>query len=125
MGKGNCCSDYVATCEPDRVTCKGTLCPTTQYCCANFSTNGFYCIPDNNGCNGADIKCNGPEDCNAGDVCCMVIGGIGVDRVECKDSSVCDGSDRRVLCTTTGVCPVGYNCEPSTLLLGYKVCNPT
>lgn len=89
-----------------------------------------HCIgPDEScECTGPDClatvaECDGPEDCDDGQVCCGTFSGEGYSRIKCQAS--CDEDDQRELCHPNGpACSTqGAICERSpSLPLGYHRC---
>jgi hypothetical protein len=52
------------------VTCGGDVCPSGAQCCWN-AIDGEYCFDtDTEDCYGFILVCDGPEDCEEGEVCC-------------------------------------------------------
>ncbi|MEZ4227350.1 MAG: hypothetical protein R3B13_40810 [Polyangiaceae bacterium] len=104
-----------------------------NFCCVFLSTtalptpscqaNAAPCFP------GTDVYCDGPEDCNNGNICCgrLVDGGaLGqqYNDIQCRASSECVYSQGyRVICGS-GSCPGGLKCKPSSLLPKINVCSP-
>lgn len=72
------------------------------------------------------MRCDGPEDCYGGQVCCgnLVQNRQGYwfySELSCKSS--CSGNTNRVVCgKNAGVCPSGTTCKGSTILPGYNLC---
>jgi hypothetical protein len=92
------------------VNCGTTSCPlATSYCCANREGNtcrlrGVSCAE------GSARRCDGPEDCRDGAVCCARIepSSPGTYRSECREQNDCDPSAQ--LCHAHDQCPTGYKC---------------
>lgn len=100
-----------ATRVPDGVRCDDTTCaPGAQYCCVGSVLNGDHCTTKSLGdCafenfgNARGFRCDGPEDCPAGQVCCFVDS----DSVGAACSATCNGA---VVCHTTADCAAGTTC---------------
>lgn len=80
-------------------------------------------------CDTLELKCDGPEDCSAGKVCCAERGLTSStwDVVECRETCKSDsiGATRRELCHPGGKpCPAGAQClvDPA-LPPGYATCS--
>ncbi|MCK6537690.1 MAG: hypothetical protein L6Q84_32355, partial [Polyangiaceae bacterium] len=111
------------------VACGTDKCdPEKGFCCQHF-TGGAYqatCYTSSQTCYGADIKCDGPEDCGSGQICCGTLvqngGGSGYyTDFSCKNS--CNYAGARVVCgSSPGVCPSGTTCKGSSILPQYKIC---
>jgi hypothetical protein len=106
------------------VVCEGqTPCAlSSSMCCYRFSgpscqSNAADCI------GGADITCDGPEDCTSGQVCCARFGGGGfLIEMQCSSAGDCDGGGRRVVCSDDQPnCPDQTQCQ-SLSQLPYRVC---
>jgi hypothetical protein len=72
----------------------------------------------------ANIRCDGPEDCAAGDICCgdVTFGDI-VTLAECRKT--CASPDFVVCGGTSNVCPTGQSCvqyEVNGVATKYNVC---
>ena len=81
-------------------------------------------------CHEIEIKCDGPEDCSAGKVCCAEKGLVSStwDLLECRETCASDrvGATRREVCHPGGkACASGTACSPdSALPPGYATCAP-
>jgi hypothetical protein len=81
-------------------------------------------------CHEIEIKCDGPEDCSAGKVCCAEKGLVSStwDLLECRETCTSDrvGATRREVCHPGGkACASGTACSPdSALPPGYATCAP-
>ncbi len=105
------------------VVCEGnTPCAlSTSMCCYRFS--GPNCQSKDANCGGgADITCDGPEDCEGGEVCCARFAGGGfLIEMQCLSAGDCGGG-RRVVCKPDQPkCPDQTQCEKLNQL-PYAVC---
>ncbi len=132
---------------PGHVLCGANPCNVAagNKCCmplGGIFGGGFpTCLPDFTPCVDTDvaptveIKCDGPEDCHSGDVCCGEFELISTgpdsataryERLECQDScgSIEDGET--VICgNADAACRPGQICSDSTVIDDYRVCiNP-
>jgi hypothetical protein len=126
VSKGNCCSDYVSQCETDTVACGNNYCDlSVAYCCYTSLVTTPKCAGSGTGCNGVDVRCNGPEDCSGDSVCCAIYSFSSVlDKIECRSAGVCTDPQRKIVCTTNpSVCPTGKTCQTSQQYPGLMVCN--
>jgi hypothetical protein len=70
-------------------------------------------MPSGNFCQGPDIYCDGPDDCDGGKVCCSSPVGNNSLLVECRDPTQCAGSNQRIICGNDAtVCASGQKCQP-------------
>ncbi len=124
---GDCCPDYAQVCGGGRIACAGDVCSraSKEFCCHSWSSgNGWSsaCQQDGKSCTGASY-CDGPEDCEAGTVCCGTLSGNQsyFTSMTCKAS--CEyTSGVRVICGESKKCPSGYVCKPSSSPPGYSYC---
>jgi hypothetical protein len=105
------------------VVCGATFCAlATSYCCGN--AGGTACKLKSTSCvDGAARRCDGPEDCAKGQVCCAQVQATspGVLRTECLATASCDKA--AVICHTRDNCPTGYLCCPTkTSNVSYSIC---
>jgi hypothetical protein len=112
----------VVTCETEN-SCD----LSSDYCCV--SNGNFQCQDENDSCTpGTDVFCDGPEDCDNGDVCCAQVNGsfTFVSALECRPENECQQFfNRFITCgSSPSVCPNGTNCGPGTLLQKYQFCIP-
>jgi hypothetical protein len=90
------------------VSCGPEFCdPGTEKCCVQAEQGGGTtetCIPTGDNCaGGADLTCDGPEDCASPEVCCgSLVGGGGAACAAVED---CDGAGDLILCGTADDCP--------------------
>jgi hypothetical protein len=77
-------ADGGTTAEPDAgpgtIDCMGMSCDAaTEECCVVASGGGASasCIPAGSMCEGTAVDCDGPDDCDAGEICCARGGGGG------------------------------------------------
>lgn len=112
------------------VSCEGTNdCDlSTSFCCIS-QQNGTSCVANGTPCPQAtDVFCDGPEDCNGGNVCCGQLGGGGsyYSELDCMPGNQCQFNfSRVVICGgSPNSCPGGAQCQPSQILPQYNVCSP-
>lgn len=113
---------YTGTPEPG-VVCgaAGTCDPATDggLCCVGLISGMSACAPM---CQQFDLplRCDGPEDCTGGNVCCVVSGLPPVN--ECRPAAMCEGSgslqEPLRICNTSADCPAGSGCCESATLRG-------
>ena len=109
------------------VSCTGNddCSPPGQYCCAP-QWQKWQCVSAGAACNGGtQIYCDGPEDCAASEICCADYSQLGTyQKLSCASQEACAADQKhRVVCGSTGKCPVGQSCKSSTQLPGYYVCS--
>jgi hypothetical protein len=111
------------------VPCGDVTCGAEQRCCTTLVPGGepmTECVGAEERCEGIAIACDGPEDCDGDDVCCL--GGIGpgggggarcgpADRcpsIACHDAEDCPETDGRpLMCCPFELGPVsGSRCAP-------------
>lgn len=104
------------------VECGETDCPAArQYCCA---TKGeVACRDKDKNCPGASRDCDGPEDCNHGEICCAQTQMMGGFRSTCTSAPECKGG--APLCHRTSDCAGGSCCPQTLLLMTVGVCQNT
>jgi hypothetical protein len=99
------------------VACGTTTCSATQECCL---TNGQRTCVDQGNCQGAAFECDGPEDCQMGEICCASNTG-GTPGTTCQDATdMC----RAIACHNDPDCPMT---DPKCCQLGMtglNVCLP-
>lgn len=93
---------------------EGCTCASTSVCCVLAS-------PDEAGdghctslasCAGLAFRCDGPEDCGPGTVCCAELNSGG--GSSCVAEKDCHGLNTMVLCRSTQDCPgLGRDCVPA------------
>jgi hypothetical protein len=107
---------------PGIVECGALSCSVgSAHCCA--TQNNHVCRPLFQSCEGAaDRRCDGPEDCRQGEVCCASVdpGRPGVLQSACRDSGSCDRRER--LCHVHGDCGNGRCCPVTTAGVSYGLC---
>lgn len=105
-------TDRLAAVTEGNVVCGTMTCPlATSYCCAN--RDGTSCRLRGTSCSeGSARRCDGPEDCGSGSVCCARVDptSVGVLRAECRQASNCDPGAS--LCHTKADCAAGQSCCP-------------
>jgi hypothetical protein len=81
-------------------------CPVAQGCCGGLQATDTPMCLGTTQCHGPQIRCDGPEDCAGGMVCCVTQLGFNRagDRIECAAS--CDFA----LCHSDADCPAGQVC---------------
>jgi len=114
-GRGPC-SDFNWRSEtPNQIVCPFTddcVCPDTDVCCVTVEQDEFSgaaCTPLAS-YSGLAFTCDGPEDCQTGQVCCAVLTAGG--GSSCMDSIDCAGLDEVVLCRADEDCGL-QNCLPA------------
>jgi hypothetical protein len=98
------------------IACGNSRCVVGQQaCCATNSASS--CIPLNGQClAGAVRRCDGPEDCDQGRVCCVQPAAMGVYRSACSRAQECAQQGGAVLCQTAADCPgASRTCAPANL----------
>jgi hypothetical protein len=97
--------------------CDGFMCSgSTPHCCQLQTARG-HCVGVSEECAGTRVSCGGPQDCEAGEVCC----GSG-NLARCLPSSECGGTDARILCNDNLECPSGKTCATSDARFEHRVC---
>lgn len=95
------------------VMCGDMTCSATEQCCIMGIGSAGTCIPRGDSCTGASIACDGPEDCDAGEVCCGRAGGGG-GGAACADSCGGPGGGGFELCHEMSDCSDGADmCCPA------------
>ena len=96
----------------DRVTCPGASSSNCAPCCRRVNAAGSCDVTDAVSCTGPNgasfLRCDGPEDCSGGEVCC---GSPGDDHV-CVDAADCNPRARA--CHGRADCPLADACITST-----------
>lgn len=121
---GDCCGDYASSCLAGVVDCGNGTCKLgNEWCCQTYLGSWqAQCV--GTFCGGTDINCDGPEDCDGGQVCCAQISGGGnyFTDFTCQAAAACTGN-RRVVCgSTPSVCPTGTTCKATNSPPGYMYC---
>ncbi len=137
-GDGGACE---STDEPPRVACgdNQTCTSATQVCCHSFMgddppTLSCAC-PGACGPGASEFQCDGPEDCDMGQVCCAVYDGANETlHATCQPTTECSNSasfdlNRLALChpESSMGCPPDYDCvwlDAAELPSSYGVCLP-
>jgi hypothetical protein len=106
-------------------------CAPGAYCCItgedNPQSETDTCTASSSDCSdGTPVRCASPADC-AGMVCCGVeteqMGYPEYVQVTC--AATCTGDGYVPFCTDSSDCPTDRpNCQPSSILICYTVCNP-
>jgi hypothetical protein len=106
---------------PGQIECGNTTCDaSTQECCTTAA--GPSCIAKGGTCYGSVALCDGPEDCNTGEVCCGR--NYGSSRgLRC--ATTCNNGT--VVCHLDSDCGSGERCCGTETIAGYSVttCTPT
>jgi hypothetical protein len=101
---------------PGSVVCPGApgcACADGEVCCVEVVNNkatGGSCGQLAH-CPGPALRCDGSEDCAAGQVCCLIdrVGG----GADCREPKDCFFSDEITLCRDDAECDGIRHCEPS------------
>ena len=97
------------------VTCGTMTCTGMQECCVG--NGGTHTCVDPGNCQGVAFACDGPEDCQSPDVCCLAAVG-GMAGATCKPATMCQTdachTDPDCPANTPKCCPVGTT--------GYNIC---
>ena len=105
------------------VPCAGMTCPTPEQACCELpppSSDLCYAIQGGVCEGGHPVRCDGSEDCVAGNVCCYSAGGS-----YCIEGPVCRAEGGRPMChgTDVGACQAGEGCCPvGPAEAGYTAC---
>jgi hypothetical protein len=138
-GSGGAAGDAGGEADPAGSEVKGVACGVglpilcelgTQICCVR-SLETDTCIAANaactcqtQGCAVMETECDGPEDCDAGQVCCGTLASNqgGYDNFACAAQCQSTGN-QRIACHAGGTaCPSGLVCANSQLLTNVQVC---
>lgn len=100
---------------PNTISCgNGTCVAGLQACCVTATSSG--CIPFAGVCVGGAIRrCDGPEDCDGGRVCCAQPQNTGTGtnfRTACSRPAECTQQGGVAVCKTTADCPPNRTCGP-------------
>lgn len=124
----NCADDDLTTPGSECasiVSCGGTAaepyaCPLETHTCCGFdvpSAKSVHCYEGTGrGCpeRGIPAPCDGPEDCENGDICCVTPPGEMLPKTLCRALAECDEvSEGTVFCHTDADCPAGKSCAPT------------
>jgi hypothetical protein len=103
------------------VECSGNQCTVgSAFCCA---TTGFsQCWTLGTQCNGLEVRCDGPEDCDTAELCCGTTGdgGTALVRTECQPG--CTAKQIVVCGSTPTACLSPTTCQASSDHPDYKLC---
>lgn len=88
---------------PGAVQCGDDVCVLgDRLCCHGVSPAGeatLACVSRRAECAGQPVRCDGPEDCDAGEVCCVHLRADEGPRASCVPADACPGGGSdRVLC---------------------------
>ena len=106
----------------------GTCSLATEFCCRYVNGQAPACVPTNGTClEGTDLLCDGPEDCDTGQVCCgrLVNSNFGrvYNRLSCSPPDDCTGTNDRVVCGSDPTqCPNGRICAASDVAPELRIC---
>jgi hypothetical protein len=122
-GKGPASSSDAATTPKDPtipkspLQCDGFMCSgSTPHCCQLQTARG-HCVGVSEACAGTRVSCGGPQDCEAGEVCC----GSG-NLARCLPSNECAGTDASILCNDNQECPSEKTCGAGDARFEHRVC---
>jgi hypothetical protein len=101
-GSGN----QEAICEPG-----AWCCPSIVTACSDNPERNCY----------RENHCDGPEDCNAGEVCCAHLVGV-FHGSECRAADACAGADELITCNTDDDCPDAQACCAGIISLTTAIC---
>ncbi|MFO0564374.1 MAG: hypothetical protein U0263_01865 [Polyangiaceae bacterium] len=113
--RSDCAGQNWRAATPDGVVCPGAdgcLCSAGQVCCVevvnNRATNGS--CTELTACSGPALRCDGPEDCQTGQVCCVIdtVGG----GSECRAPNDCFFSNEAKMCRDDANCDGLEHCTP-------------
>jgi len=115
--------------SPGKIDCGPMSCDVkTQECCEGFDAGGvtYSCIARGAMCAGAKKTCDGKEDCDPGELCCLKKGYY-APTVSCQPESMCRGGmgDGYPLCHTDSDCPKDRPncCAISSYMTTFTVCS--
>ncbi len=104
----------VAACEPadpsPTIDCGegGSCSASTQACCFTFQNVAMPELacgcPDQCGPNASEFRCDGPEDCPQGEVCCAQFDTEGTVKASCSTLQACASSTGIPMCQDDGPC---------------------
>ena len=106
----------------------GTCSLASEFCCRYVNGQAPACVPINGTCTeGTDLICDGPEDCDTGQVCCgrLVNSNFGrvYNRVSCSLPSECAGTNDRIVCGSDPTqCHNGRVCASSDVAPELRIC---
>ena len=109
-----------------------TLCEIGKQKCCVRSLKTDTCIEESAtcdcgglmGCTVMQTHCDGPEDCESGQVCCGTLAqnGAGYDDFECAAQCQATGQQRVACHEGETMCPNGLTCANSQLLTNVQIC---
>jgi hypothetical protein len=83
------------------VLCAQALCSTQFGCCTGGGGAAPSCMTSSTeACAGKILKCDGPEDCTGGSICCVLNAG----GTACQTTTQCEG-DGTIACNGDNECP--------------------
>ena len=80
------------------------------------------CACGKQGCTVMEARCDGPEDCPTGQVCCGTLAGNSYHQFVCAASCMASGQQRVACHETDPKCPGNFICANSQLLTNVQVC---
>ena len=109
-----------------QVPCNNGLCAVGEVCCVGSSNNDKAGCAMSGNCQSGTfaVSCDGPEDCEGGDVCCGVYNGAWM-QISCESSCSNYQAGERVICgNNSSNCPMSNpSCIQSGSLPGYYWCS--
>lgn len=105
------------TCQPEAEKC----------CVRSLATDTCIAIDepcgcDVRGCTTLEVRCDGPEDCDDGQVCCGTLMGFGYAEFSCRAGCAFGGTQRIACHEVDPECPSGTVCSNSQILTNVQVC---
>lgn len=100
----------------------------TEKCCVrSLATDsciesGASCECDAKDCITLEAHCDGPEDCDTGQVCCGTLSGSSYSEFSCQSDCRYNGTQRIACHQVEPDCPSGTVCSNSQLLTNLQVC---
>jgi hypothetical protein len=89
------------------ISCGASDCPRdSEICCYTNYPNITQACSAADQCMNVIAECDGPEDCDNGDVCCVETSGA-----TCKPDGMCTGATTGKACHTNADCPKSNNCH--------------
>jgi hypothetical protein len=103
------------------VQCGSASCAVSDghECCYAAS---IQCKAQGTSCYGTRVRCDGPEDCENGQLCCarLTTNGGSYSQIFCRNS--CASNETEVCGTDPKVCANPTSCQKSVLLSAVNVC---
>jgi hypothetical protein len=102
-----------------RLACDGRTCSgSTPYCCQNANGRAS-CVATEAQCEGALLKCDGPDACGKGEACCAV---EATSLAMCVPAAACVAGAGEVLCERDGDCAGSLRCTGQSRAFDHSVC---